>query len=796
MRRGRRAFASFAAVWWDPSPRTPSGLMRIAAALRVLDEVDLIEGSLQHLRALGVDVIVVIDEGSTDGTLDRLAAIEPGAWLHLAHAGADTDTDTERLERDLLDALQPDWELRLAAGDRLLSATGSLRDPARLDGIDALTIERFPAALTTDGLDPTGWTDQVAIAGIAVHRARLLPPRPRTPGKDLPRVQSLRPAPLRLVRTAAMRGASSGVSSGAAGPDQPTALEVRGRIAADVVAIAAPLTRPDRFARHVAGARARPATWLDGIRDPGPAWIVERWTALEGAALAEAFLAQQLDPTDLETLERYGVVQPARVFIDPDGPPVRAMPELGTNPPSAEALASLEPWSAGFRVAASELGLDPSLPVRCLPSTYPTAMIGEAVIRLYGPWLHGATAMAQEATVLRLLEQDPAIPAPRILGTGWLDRAWAWLAMSVIPGRPLLDVRDTLDPDGLDAFSAWLGDVIRRIHRIPVERAVRRAALPDVVREIRRLHATVTERQRGHGTLHPRLVDRLADWMPPLDALLPGEDDLVLAHLDLHDANVLGTVEHGRFVATGVIDFGNAGLGHPLHELGALCGQTLRGDPRAMARFLERARPRFPDGLDRGRVALAWILLDDHDQLEQVPGIGAFETPDELAAHLFGGRPPASGPGPMDASATPSNRSAAEPRWTPARVPATAVARAGWLTRARSRLAARRHRRIVVASGLFDPTWYIEHNPDVRARGIDPLAHYLSHGGPEGRDPGPDLDARDYRQRYPDVKAASADALLHYLLHGRAEGRTIRPVGHDEGDPLAPAPSAGSVDAY
>jgi hypothetical protein len=34
----------------------------------------------------------------------------------------------------------------------------------------------------------------------------------------------------------------------------------------------------------------------------------------------------------------------------------------------------------------------------------------------------------------------------------------------------------------------------------------------------------------------------------------------------------------------------------------------------------------------------------------------------------------------------------------------------------------------IAGSGLFDDDWYLEQNPDVRAAGVDPLAHYLEYG--------------------------------------------------------------------
>ena len=46
--------------------------MRIAANLNLLDEVEFAEICIQHLRAIGVDVIVLTDIGSIDGTADCL----------------------------------------------------------------------------------------------------------------------------------------------------------------------------------------------------------------------------------------------------------------------------------------------------------------------------------------------------------------------------------------------------------------------------------------------------------------------------------------------------------------------------------------------------------------------------------------------------------------------------------------------------------------------------------------------------------------------------------------------------
>jgi capsular polysaccharide biosynthesis protein len=79
------------------------------------------------------------------------------------------------------------------------------------------------------------------------------------------------------------------------------------------------------------------------------------------------------------------------------------------------------------------------------------------------------------------------------------------------------------------------------------------------------------------------------------------------------------------------------------------------------------------------------------------------------------------------------------------------------------------------SSDLFDGTWYLEHNPDVALAGGNPVWHYLTYGGSEGRDPSPRFCSRWYLDTYKDVKEAGINPLVHYLKRGRKEGRAAMP---------------------
>ena len=80
-------------------------------------------------------------------------------------------------------------------------------------------------------------------------------------------------------------------------------------------------------------------------------------------------------------------------------------------------------------------------------------------------------------------------------------------------------------------------------------------------------------------------------------------------------------------------------------------------------------------------------------------------------------------------------------------------------------------------SGLFDPTYYLLHNPDVKD--ANPLSHFIEYGWKEGRNPSQAFDTRFYLATNPDVQKAGGNPLLHYLRFGQTEGRAKNPIEHE-----------------
>ena len=84
---------------------------------------------------------------------------------------------------------------------------------------------------------------------------------------------------------------------------------------------------------------------------------------------------------------------------------------------------------------------------------------------------------------------------------------------------------------------------------------------------------------------------------------------------------------------------------------------------------------------------------------------------------------------------------------------------------------------VIATSPLFDAAWYLRSYPDVKAARIDPIEHYLRHGGRELRNPSGAFDARAYVERYPSVRASGLNPLYHYISHGKKKGWVISQPG-------------------
>lgn len=128
--------------------------MRIAAHLGVKDEVELIEPCIDHLRAIGVDLIIACDMGSTDGTYEILEKhrSDDGLWAYrVTELDPDTEETWTRAAMALIKSAKADWAFFLDADEFWIPASGCLKQCRALAEADALSVPRYSIPLAPGG---------------------------------------------------------------------------------------------------------------------------------------------------------------------------------------------------------------------------------------------------------------------------------------------------------------------------------------------------------------------------------------------------------------------------------------------------------------------------------------------------------------------------------------------------------------------------------------------------------------------------------------------------------------------
>jgi len=76
-------------------------------------------------------------------------------------------------------------------------------------------------------------------------------------------------------------------------------------------------------------------------------------------------------------------------------------------------------------------------------------------------------------------------------------------------------------------------------------------------------------------------------------------------------------------------------------------------------------------------------------------------------------------------------------------------------------------------TGIFDPEWYLDNNPDVRESGMNPWWHFAMHGVYERRDSKGSFSFEEYLLMNEEVSTSELNPVMHYVLRGWKEIRLI-----------------------
>jgi hypothetical protein len=291
----------------------PTTAPSIAAFVGVKDEVEIIAASIAHLRHIGVDHIIVSDAGSTDGTLDVLAAERRAGDLVVTHQDpgeiVDYATESDRAVA-LARESGADWVVFMDADEFWIPATGSLKDCRHLHDADVILADRFNVVVTPRHLlMPTSLTprtyDRLRLFTRQVDDFRTyLEHHPQTP------FVTVRPGPKVMARpsvTAAIAPGGHDVGS------RGTA--VRRVTATDLIVAHVPFSTPDRFVRKVANIRQE-LQHHPGYFAGRCAWHWRRWAEMTAPGAIDAEFARQIsDDRALAGWCRDGLVRSAAELL-------------------------------------------------------------------------------------------------------------------------------------------------------------------------------------------------------------------------------------------------------------------------------------------------------------------------------------------------------------------------------------------------------------------------------------------------------------------------------------------------
>ena len=288
--------------------------LRIAAHLGVKDEIELIERTIAHLRAIGVDHIIVCDMESTDGTAEVLEKYRSDTFWILTLPNqlmAVDDTVWNARNLELIEQVPADWVLFLDADEFWIPASGSLKDCEALGAADALSVPRFNVPLGPAGplipseIVPTRYDELLVIAeGIADFSTHLRhhPATPWIRGEVGPKVM-------------ARRDRIGGWTTGAHDLISPDGAPLRWARPADLLVSHLPLTSPARFARRVENIAEVLAGEDDDLISGDGAWKADAWHWRRWLALArqgrldDEFNRNVFGAAELADLRRCGVVR-------------------------------------------------------------------------------------------------------------------------------------------------------------------------------------------------------------------------------------------------------------------------------------------------------------------------------------------------------------------------------------------------------------------------------------------------------------------------------------------------------
>ena len=239
------------------------------------------------------------------------------------------------------------------------------------------------------------------------------------------------------------------------------------------------------------------------------------------------------------------------------------------------------------------------------------------IVKLFSPFW-GESHAVELACLTGLSD----LPVPRIDHVGALE-GWPYLILSVVDGVPTRLVWHKLTDHEKKSVMVELGAFIRRLHDHPVIEGV-----PSFWRSF--LEERISNLSDHHGLI--------GDWerwaLSHVKPLVSRPQKSVVLNCDLTRDHVFVVRRNGEWRLSGVIDFGDAMIGHPYYEFTAPILDHAFGDSTLAAALMsgygELLTERVKDELTR------YFLVHLYWRLNELPANLLERSPEDYAAMVWG----------------------------------------------------------------------------------------------------------------------------------------------------------------
>ena len=287
--------------------------MRIAANLNVLDEVEFIERCIKHLRSIGVDLIVLTDIGSLDGTTEIVQQVAGDPDVHLIQMDRDENPwgFPERMYERTLAQFEVDRVLFLDADEFWLPRNGNLKETPSIAQNDALSVRRLNVPLIRDrsllpvDLSPSNYANLFVVANPIGEAERRFQTDP-----DLAWIMT-QIGPKTIINPRTVQGVGMGTHQVMEkGQVNPTVFW-----ADDVIIAHTPFSSPARFVRKLANIERSMNVF--GHRLVGShAWHWRRWLRIaRDGAVEEEFGRQIMSEERFRAALAEGTIQSVEMVL-------------------------------------------------------------------------------------------------------------------------------------------------------------------------------------------------------------------------------------------------------------------------------------------------------------------------------------------------------------------------------------------------------------------------------------------------------------------------------------------------